>query len=151
MIASEESIQQLLSGISSGKIKSLADITSALKDIHGSYDDDAWSWTTGILAERFGIDMDQITAEQLMQLLDRWESMTIKLDKMILNDAAKEFDESSRIGFGIDGDAEVARRDFEAVRGRHDENKFIIGINEEMSSTEQKAAELKAMISSLKD
>jgi len=150
MIAPEESIQQLMSEISSGKIKSLAEIASSLEDIHGSYEDDAWNWTTGILADRFGIDVDQITAEQLQQLVDRWESMTVKLDKMILNDAAKEFDESSRIGFGIDGDAEVVRRDFEAVRGRHEENKFIVGINEEMERTEKKAAELKDMISNLK-
>jgi len=151
MIAPETTVQKLLSEISSGKITSLEEVASSLEGIHASYEDDAWSWTTSILAERFGIEVDQITAGQLLQLVDQWENMTIRLDKMILNDAAKEFDESSRIGFGIDGDAEVARRDFEAVRGVPEENKFIIGINEEMSRTEQKAAELKTMISGLKE
>ena len=46
-----------------------------------------------------------------------WESESIKLDKMILSDAAKEFDDSSKIGFGIDGDEEVRDQDFEGGQG----------------------------------
>jgi hypothetical protein len=146
MIASEESVQQLLSDIKSGSLSSLEEIASGLANIDASYEEDAWDWTTGILAERYEIDVNQITAGQLLELVTLWESVTIKMDKMILNDAAKEFDQSSKIGFGIDGDLEVSNKDFEAVRGVMDENKFIIGIKEEISRTEKKAVELKKMI-----
>ena len=47
---------------------------------------------------------------------------------MILSDAGKEFDNTSKIGFGIDGDEEIADRDFQAVRGILEENKFITGL-----------------------
>ncbi|RLD94931.1 MAG: DUF4954 domain-containing protein, partial [Bacteroidetes bacterium] len=90
-----------------------------------------------------------ITADQLLELITRWESETIKLDKMILGDAAKEFDNSSKIGFGVDGNEEVRDLDFEAVRGVPDENKFIKGIKEEIIQTELKAAELKEKIQGL--
>jgi hypothetical protein len=151
MIAPEQAVHQLLAEISSGSIKSLEEIASGLIKINASYEDEAWSWTIGILAERFDIKVDQVTADQLLDLVNLWESVTIKLDKMILNDAAKEFDESSKIGFGIDGDVEVTSKDFEAVRGVFAENKFIIGVNEEISRTEEKAAELKQLISHLQD
>jgi len=149
MIASEQAVQQLLSDITSGKISNLEEIASSLVQIDASYEDDTWDWTKGILAERYDIHVDRITAGQLLEMVTLWESVTIKLDKMILTDAAKEFDQGSKIGFGIDGNQEVGNKDFEAVRGVIDENKFIIGINEEISRTDKKAAELKKMIMSL--
>jgi hypothetical protein len=91
----------------------------------------------------------QISSDELLDLVNRWESETIKLDKMILGDAAKEFDNSSKIGFGLDGDEEVRNLDFEAVRGVLDENKFIVGIKEEIDQTELKAGKLKEMIQGL--
>ena len=71
--------------------------------------------------------------------------------EMILGDAAKEFDNSSKIGFGVDGDEAVRDQDFDAVRGVLDENKFIKGIKEEIEQTELKAAKLKDSIKSLQD
>jgi len=151
MVAPETAVQDLLSDIVSGAIGSLGELLSGLKQIHSSYETELWDWTAALLAERLEIDVEKITSEQLLELVSRWESETLKLNKMILMDASKEFDESSRIGFGIDGDEEVRNSDFEAVRGSAEENKFISGIKEEMQQTEQKAAELKKWIGELKD
>jgi len=149
MIASEHAVEQFLDAITSGKVNTLEKISSALEEMHSSYEEQVWNWTSHILAERFDIDVKQINADQLVELVSSWESETIKLDKMILGDAGKEFDSSSKIGFGIDGDEEVRDQDFEAVRGVLDENKFIKGIRKEMEQTELKAAELKKLIHGL--
>jgi hypothetical protein len=151
MIAPEQTIQQLLADITSGTLNSLEKILSALEQIHTSYADEAWNWTTRILADRFDMDVKQISSDQLLDLVNRWESETIKLDKMILNDAAKEFDNSSKIGFGLDGDEGIRDMDFEAVRGVLDDNKFIKGIHKEIEQTELKASKLKEIIQSLQD
>ncbi len=151
MIASEQAVGQLLGDITSGKVNTLEMIISRMEQMHASYEDEVWNWTTRILAERFDMDVSQINADQLLELISRWESETIKLDKMILGDAAKEFDNSSKIGFGLDGDEEVRDQDFEAVRGVLDENKFIKGIKEEIEQTALKAAKLKDSIKSLQD
>jgi NDP-sugar pyrophosphorylase family protein len=151
MIASEQAVGQLLDDITSGKVNTLEKISSALEQMHAAYEDEVWNWTTRILAERFDLNVSQINADQLLELITRWESETIKLDKMILGDAAKEFDNSSKIGFGLDGDEEVRDQDFQAVRGVLDENKFIKGIKEEIIQTELKAAKLKDRIKSLQD
>jgi hypothetical protein len=147
MIAPENSIHRLVGEIISGKLSSLEEIASQLERIHALYEVELWNWTTAILAERFGIEVGEITTAQLLEMVTLWEEVTIRLDKMILSDASKEFDQSSKIGFGIDGDQEVCNLDFEAVRGAYDDNKFVTGIREEIERTEKKAAELKEMIS----
>jgi hypothetical protein len=151
MVASETAVQDLLADIVSGSIGTLEELLSGLQQIHSSYDCEVWDWTAALLAERLGIDVEKISTEQLLDLITLWEKETIKLDKMILMDASKEFDESSRIGFGIDGDVAIRNSDFEAVRGVADENKFIIAIKEEISQTEKRAAELIKKIQGLKD
>ena len=42
-----------------------------------------------------------------------------------VTDAQKEFTSTAQIGFGLDGDEETARSDFEAVRGQFDKNSFV--------------------------
>ncbi len=150
MIAPDHVIQDLISQIKSGKISRLEEIASGLEQIHNAYDRYVWDWTTKILSERYDIDVDKIDSAQLLELLSKWETESIKLNKMILNDAAKEFDDGSKIGFGIDGDQEVVNKDFTAVRGLANENKFIIGIHEEIKETESKAAQLRASLEKIK-
>lgn len=151
MIASEKAVQELLSSIVSGKLEGLDEINEALLKIHESYEEEVWKWSTRILAERYQADVERITASELIELIALWEKDSIKLDKMILMDASKEFDESSRIGFGIDGDEEIRKLDFEAVRGFAEDNKFINGIKEEMTQTEKTAARLIEKIRAISD
>ena len=146
MIAPDHVMQDFFKDIKSGSIKTLDEISDRLKRIHDSYDSYVWDWTTRILSERFDMDVRNIEASQLLELISKWETESIKLDKMILNDATKEYDDSSKIGFGVDGDQDVINQDFEAVRGTPDKNKFIAGINQEIIQIEEKAAELKKIL-----
>ena len=55
----------------------------------------------------------------------------------IIEDAKKEFAATSQIGFGLDGEQETKQADFEAVRGKFEENSFILDIeNHIVSKTE---------------
>ena len=146
MIAPDHVMQDFFKDIKSGSIKTLDEISDRLKRIHDSYDSYVWDWTTRILSERFDMDVRNIEAGQLLDLLSKWETESIKLDKMILNDATKEYDDSSKIGFGVDGDQDVINQDFEAVRGTPDKNKFIAGINQEIIQIEEKAAKLRKIL-----
>ena len=146
MIAPNNAIQNLIGDIKSGSIKNLDGIASGLEGIHASYKAFTWDWTTKILSEIYDIDVNKIEASQLIELLSKWESDSIKLDRMILSDAGKEFDNTSKIGFGIDGDEQVANKDFEAVRGTIENNKFTAGLQKEMKQIADKAGTLKALL-----
>ncbi|MCK4749362.1 MAG: DUF4954 family protein, partial [Bacteroidales bacterium] len=149
MIAPDRAIQELCKDVKSGKINDLDELLAGLKRIHDSYESYSWDWTTRILTDMYDVDIKNIDDSQLIELVSNWETESIKLDKMILNDAAKEYDVTSKIGFGIDGDQSEADLDFEAVRGTPEENKFISGIHQEIELIEQKAIALRRMITSI--
>jgi hypothetical protein len=71
------------------------------------------------------------------------------MNNMILKDAEKEFDISSRLGFGLDGDENTRDLDFQAVRGTYEENKFVLGLQKEIREIEQKADSLVAQLEKL--
>ena len=149
MIAPENTIQDLIRDIKTEKIADIDGVISGLEEIHSSYEKFAWDWTTAMLSERLDVDMKNIEASQLIDFVSNWKNDSIRLDKMILNDASKEFDNSSKIGFGIDGDQTVMDQDFTAVRGVPEENKFISGIHKEMEEIEEKAEQLIGILGSL--
>lgn len=146
MVAPEQAVQDFILEVKSKDINTLEEISSGLEHIHNAYDIFTWDWTTRILSERYGLEVENIDTEQLLELISKWETESIKLDKMILNDSTKEFDDSSKIGFGIDGDQTVADKDFVAVRGISEENKFIAGIHKEMIQIESQAAAMRASL-----
>ena len=71
------------------------------------------------------------------------------MNNMILKDAEKEFDKSSRIGFGNDGDEAIANADFDNIRGNYEDNKFVKGIREDSEKIQVKADKLIAEIEKL--
>jgi NDP-sugar pyrophosphorylase family protein len=146
MIAPDIAIESLIGDIKSGKIKDVGGLASGLESIHVSYKDYTWDWTTKLLAELYDIDVRKVETEQLIELVTNWESSSIKLDKMILSDAGKEFDNTSKIGFGIDGDQEIADQDFTAVRGTIGDNKFTAGLQKEMEQIAEKAGRLRNIL-----
>jgi hypothetical protein len=146
MIAPAIAIQRWIGDVKSGKHKDVDDLASGLEGIHASYKSYTWDWTTKLLSDMYHIDVSKIESEQLIELVTKWESDSIKLDRMILGDAAKEFDSTSKIGFGIDGDEEVANLDFKAVRGTLEENKFTAGMQKEMELITEKAGRLREML-----
>ncbi|MCK5135579.1 MAG: DUF4954 family protein [Bacteroidales bacterium] len=149
MIAPGHVIQDLIRDIKSGSIKDLDEISAGLEHIHASYESYTWDWTTRLIYDLYEVDIKKIGTGQLIEMVTKWELDSIKLDKMILNDAAKEYDSSSKIGFGIDGDDAVVNQDFNAVRGNPEENKFIAGIKQEIDQIEEKAEKLKSILSGI--
>lgn len=148
MIAPDRAIYGLMNDTTSGKLNNLDSILRELKQIHENYTGYVWDWTVDLLSELYNIDVRKILIPQIIELITMWKSESIKLDKMILNDATKEFDDSSKIGFGVDGNKGVVDQDFESVRGTPEKNRFIIGIEEEIGKIETRYAEL---IRSLQD
>jgi len=61
---------------------------------------------------------------------------------MVLKDAEKEFDQHSRIGFGLDGDEQEKLEDFENIRGTYDGNSFVTDIRNESAKTESTVGDL---------
>lgn len=125
LIAPKNEIEKILSDIEKGKYTNLCDIENQLRQLHQSYYDIEWNWSAGLLEKRLGKTIDEITIDDLAKLIERWKNSVVALDKMLYDDARKEFQLSAMTGFGSDGDANTKMADFEMVRGKFETNSFV--------------------------
>ena len=73
----------------------------------------------------YNLHADEITAKDIVTIVKQWQQSVVWLDKMVYEDAKKEFSLSSMTGFGADGNKEEQVLDFEQVRGDFESNPFV--------------------------
>ncbi|MDP4240484.1 MAG: DUF4954 family protein [Bacteroidota bacterium] len=127
LIAPKDDIDRLMVSIEN-KSAGLEDIQLQFENIHTNYDKLAWTWASQKLEEYWGKPIDKIGADDLTAIIELWKASVVKLDQLIYSDARKEFDQSSKVGFGIDGNEEQKQQDFESVRGNFENNAFVQGV-----------------------
>jgi hypothetical protein len=125
LIAPKSEIDKLINGIESGAINRLQSINAIFAEMHDNYYSYEWTWVYSKIKECYGIDPEEITAKQIVNIVREWQSSVISLDKLAIDDAKKEFSLSSMTGFGVDGSLDEMKQDFEQVRGDVHSNSFI--------------------------
>ncbi|MDX1283942.1 MAG: DUF4954 family protein, partial [Draconibacterium sp.] len=151
MIADRNTIQELILAINNDKIKSVDELLEAFKTIHNNYCENSYNWCLATIKNRMNIDIATISKQELLKIVTEWKTNSIKFNNMVLKDAEKEFDQLSRIGFGIDGEDDEKTADFEAIRGIYEENSFILGIKKKTAEIENITNSLVTKIESLPD
>jgi len=124
LIAPKSEVEQLLADIDSGRIKTLKGIAEVFHNMHRNYYTYEWTWAIEKLQERFGKKINEFTARDIIRFVEMWKESVVSLDRMLYDDAKKEFALSSRIGFGVDGSEYDRNLDFEQVRGEFEKNAF---------------------------
>jgi len=64
----------------------------------------------------------------VIRIVEVWKESVIGLDRMVYDDARKEFSLSSMTGFGADGTQDERKLDFEQVRGDFESNPFVTAV-----------------------
>ena len=98
--------------------------------MHANYYSYEWTWALDKLEKVWGCTVEQVSLDQIRRAVTEWQEAVVSLDKMVYNDARKEFDLNSQTGFGVDGDREQAEADFEEVRGSFESNSFVKAVLE---------------------
>lgn len=129
LIAPKDEVTKLLDAVEQG-VLSLADIQTRFEQMHAHYYSYEWTWALDKLEQVWGCSVEQVTLEQIYQTIRQWKEAVVSLDKMVYDDARKEFDLNSQTGFGVDGDREQAEADFEEVRGSFESNSFVKAVLE---------------------
>ena len=126
MIAPKSLVDMLLDDIESGKVDDVRTVNERFADMHAHYYDYEWTWAFGAMKSWFGIEPDSITKEQVVSIVQIWKESVVQLDRLVYEDARKEFSLSAMTGFGADGDKEEQSQDFAEVRGGlFDSNPFV--------------------------
>ena len=82
------------------------------------------------MLEFFGLNAGEITREDIIRIVEKWKEAVIGLDRMVYEDAKKEFSLSAMTGFGADGSRKEQNLDFEQVRGDFEGNPFVNAVVE---------------------
>ena len=129
LIAPKGAVKELLDDIQTGTL-TLDDIQARLETMHANYYSYEWTWALSRLEQVWGCSVENVTLGQLKKTVTDWQKAVVDLDKMVYNDARKEFDLNSQTGFGVDGDRSQAAADFEEVRGSFESNSFVKAVLE---------------------
>jgi hypothetical protein len=125
LIAPKSEVERLLSNIETGELSSLEDIAKAFTDMHNNYYTYEWTWAIDRIQERFGKTIDELTAGDVVRIVNVWKESVVTLDRLLYDDAQKEFKLGAKTGFGIDGGEYDRNLDFERVRGEFEQNAFV--------------------------
>ncbi len=117
MIVPKQAISDLMDAIEKREITGVDSLHKRFCELHGEYYRFEWHWVYEVLENYYGITLQEATVEQLSDIVRRWRESVVGLDRMIYDDARKEFSLSSMTSFGADGDASQQREDFMQVRG----------------------------------
>ena len=133
LIAPRGEVTRLLNDVEQGGM-SLEDIQNRLAQIHANYYSYEWTWALDKLEKVWGCSVSDVTIEKVRKTVEDWKTAVVNLDKMVYNDARKEFDLNSKTGFGVDGDRDQAEADFEEVRGSFESNSFVKAVLEHIET-----------------
>ena len=134
LIAPHTMITQLMNDIEAGKVTTNSEMNQRLHDIHQNYYDYEWAWAYQLMLHFYNLkESDLDKNEVLVDIIKRWKQAVVGLDKMLYQDAQKEFSLSTKTGFGFDGNTSTAEADFAEVRGQFESNPFVTAVQDHIA------------------
>jgi hypothetical protein len=135
LIAPKTEITKLIKSIERKELASLEAIEQEFKNMHSNYYEYEWIWASELLEEKTEKKIDDLAIIDIISLIQKWQASVTGLDRMLYEDAKKEFRLDSMTGFGMDGNKATQKLDFEKVRGNFESNDFV---NEIVSHIDRK-------------
>lgn len=128
LIAPKTEIERLMNDIETGTLYTVDQIHDRFAEMHANYYTYEWTWAYGKMLEFYGLNAETITSKDIIDIVHQWQKSVVGLDRMVYEDAKKEFSLTSMTGFGADGSKEEQVLDFEQVRGVFESNPFVTAV-----------------------
>jgi hypothetical protein len=150
LLAPEKAIEKMLSDIENGSIGTLEQVEDGFRSMHEYYPEYEWAWAANVLQENQGKTIDEMSADDIIDLTSRWKQVVVELDRKLYADAKKEFAATAQTGYGLDGSLEIKHADFGRVRGTFEENSFVLEIEKHIGRKTALGDELIARMEKLR-
>jgi len=103
-----------------------------------------------MISEFYGKEISRFTADDVIEVVEKWKRSVLDMDKFLYEDARKEFSMSKMTGFGVDGTNGAREEDFAQVRGEFDNNATVLVIKSHMEKKEKLGNEIISQMQILK-
>lgn len=151
LITPKQLVSQLAESIEDGLVNDLSLIEESFSRWHKDYYDMEWTWVCDLIPRWYGISVEEITAKDITDIDRQWKDAVVTLDKMLYEDAHKEYSLVSKTGFGADGNSKQREYDFEQVRGAFEKDPFVCMVSEHIRIKTELGNELIDRIAPLLD
>ncbi|MFA7490042.1 MAG: DUF4954 family protein [Mariniphaga sp.] len=142
LICPFEALDILLKSLESGNMNTLEEVNAALFALHNNYYNYEWTWAADILGEFYGKNINEFTAKDVISVVGKWKESVLEIDRLLYEDAKKEFSLAKMTGFGIDGQNGARELDFAMVRGEFEKNETVKAIQVHMKTKDDLGNEL---------
>ena len=149
LLAPSEMIEDIETDVACGAIDSIPLLVKRLRAVHREYENYEWDYVATVYEQEFQEPLDSLTPAQFQDLLDIWETQSVKILEACLEDAEKEFAPSARIGYGASSTANARNEDFENVRGAMDTDETVAAIKTQINNVRKRAQNVKKRAASL--
>ena len=102
MIAPCKAVDDILADVESGKTAELDVFNRRVAALHDEYYHYEWRWACKAMEEYYGLRLAELSASELSKLICRWRESVITLDRLLYEDARKEFSLSGMPDFESD-------------------------------------------------
>jgi hypothetical protein len=142
MICPYKALNELLLQIEEGNVSTLEEVNSSLTAMHSNYYNYEWTWAHDVLEKFYGKPTGIFEADDVIEVVNKWKASVLEIDRMLYEDAQKEFSLTKMTGFGVDGENGARERDFMQVRGDFEKNETIKAIKVHMETKENLGNEI---------
>ena len=149
LIAPKSEIERLMNDIETGALSTVDQIHDRFAEMHANYYTYEWTWAYEKMLEFYQLDAERITASDICTIVRQWQDSVVGLDRLVYEDAKKEFSLTSMTGFGADGSKAEQKLDFEQVRGVFESNPFVTAVLEHIKVKTELGNELLDRLSGL--
>jgi hypothetical protein len=146
----QDRFEKVCGAIELGEIDTAVKLHHSFSEIRAMYEADVWAWSRQQIKKSLNMDPDSITPEVACDLVARYVEQQQKFLRLVLVDAEREYDEASRMGFGMDGDAKARDQDFTAVRGRLEDNSFVQQLHADIAALDKRGAAVRERLAAIK-
>jgi hypothetical protein len=131
-----EALDKLLKSVEDGETSTLEEVNAALLALHKNYYNYEWTWAADVLGEFYGKKTDEFGAADVIAVVEKWQDSVLGIDRLLYEDARKEFSLTKKTGFGVDGQNDARELDFAQVRGEVENNETVKAIKVHMETKE---------------
>jgi len=136
LICPFEALDKLLRSVENQEITTLEEVNAALYALHKNYYNYEWTWAADILGKFYGRTTEDFMAEDVIAVVEKWKESVLAIDRLLYDDAKKEFSLTKMTGFGVDGRDDARELDFVRVRGEFEQNNTVKAIHVHMKNKE---------------
>ena len=102
MIAPCKAVDDILADVESCKTAELDVFNRRIAALHDEYYHYEWRWACKAMEEYYGLRLAELSASELSKLICRWRESVVTLDRLLYEDARKEFSLSGMPDFESD-------------------------------------------------